>query len=318
MQKFDIEKYLKDVRCKQSSRYENSLIASIDTEALFTDRNLENIICKFSKSEFAIREVQKPYKVEDYFPKPQVLKKVSGLKIMKEEKENQGDEGSTVKDTFRNPMISIENRTSRSPSPNLTHERRSTADFFQNSLEVQCKKSGTVHVSRSGPRNSSKITQEKGVNTEKMIENLEIPCKTLTLCTCILAGSLFSHKADCKKVQVAIGRIYKRLSVVEACVKLQRAIREFLKRKKLSSLLLDSDFLLFSTPYKQKEVQNSVLSLYDSFFAERYSDFKDGTSKLNSEGSEILGKMLITSSILKNCRSDFEDTVDFELSGTFK
>ena len=229
-------------------------------------------------------------------------------------------------------MISIDHRTSRSPSPNQNHERRYTADFNIN------QKYSELQLSKPDPSNLEVTLQPiSSLSSKQLLKNNR---QSLRVCTCILAGSLYLHKRNCKKINVLIESelvIKKKFSIVEACVFIQREIRKYINKKRnLNTDIFKSDkieFALFAdtsnASCKKRQVCSSVLSSYcwnEKYLDERYPELKERTdtsqsdlgSKLNSQRPEFLEQMMINSDVLKNCRNELDESIDFELSGTFK
>ena len=110
---------------------------------------------------------------------------------------------------------------------------------------------------------------------------------------------MYLHKIGCKKVEICVktSLAIKRLSVVEACIKIQREVRKFLSKKQLSFCFHDE----YSESYR--------------YLKHIGSDF---SSKHEFQEVGFLEQILLTSSALKNYREGLGESIDFELSGTFK
>ncbi|OMJ83936.1 hypothetical protein SteCoe_15032 [Stentor coeruleus] len=347
MSEFDIEKFLIEVKTRQKQKIiPRAARASVDTESLFTDRNDQLPFHFYSKSHYyqpraytpirVIHDSSKPYNVEDYFPKnPSTCSSIaSSVRHAKENarshtsctplSKKEWEEIHHTKDSNRNPLISIENRFSRSPSPYRTHDRHSTADFninlVTNTKERQSKSPKTLEVT---------LLQQNSLSNETFASKLT---QSLTVCTCILAGSLYLHKIGCKKVEVLVekGKVKKRFGIVEAVVKIQREFRKFIMRKSLKKSGIKINLGIFSkVSNEKKNVYSSVLSSYvfaENSGSDRYTgldsamntSLSETSSRMNSQKPEFLEKVLISGNVLKGYKNNPDESIDFDLSGTFK
>ena len=304
---FDIQTYLKDIKSRQRGRYNRTYMReSIDTESLFTDRSEENTILRYSKRKneerpvaVKIVEIRKPYIVEDYFPKAYNSRSIE--KYSKNSSSNRSsstiankenisslfnsssntkkswDDRSQGKVSSHNPLVSFDYRSSASPSPNPNHRHKPTGDFPQ--------------PYKAKP---------------KLIQS------TLTLCTCILSGKLYTHTKGCTKVPVTVTHSMpiKKLSIVEACIKIQREFRKYLKKSR--KLSIDFPFYVDNSKCKSKKVLSSIM--------ESYSFSKDSESIFHEigESDRFLDRVFNPGEVIKDFRSEFEESIDFELSNTFK
>lgn len=303
---FDLQTYLKDIKSRQKCRYEKSQTrSSIDTESLFTDRSescnpSRYPYLKYQDRPVAVKviEIHKPYILEDFFPKSykpcqnypksssqrsnSVLSNKENFSLIQDSssksKPRDWENTSFGKISSRNPLTSFDYPSDTSPSPNPVHLRKPTADFPQ-------------------PYKPSEKPQN-------------IP---LTLCTCILSGKLYRHLKGCKKVSVIVtkGKVCKKFSVVEACILIQREFRRYLRKKyNKGKESIDFPFFVDVSRCRPKRVLSSVL--------DSYSFSKDSEIFVDLESDRFMNKMIVPDEILKDFRSDFEESIDFELSNTFK
>lgn len=347
MTDFDLDKYLNEVKSRQKQKTTpHAIRASIDTESLFTDRNQEIPLSLYIRSHYhqpraytpvrVVHEPQKPYNVEDYYPKCSSVYS-SFASSSRHNKENtrlntshtplskkEWEEIHHTKDSNRNPLISIENRFSRSPSPYYTHDRHLTADFNNNTLlstkDKHIKSPKTLDVTLL-PKTSVSSDDFSSKRTH-----------SLRVCTCILSGSLYLHKIGCKKVEVLVekGKVRKRFGIVEAVIKIQREYRNYTMRKSLKKSGIQIDLGIFTRKSDgKKKIVSSVLSSYcfaDNSGSDRYAgldsalntSLSETSSRMNSQKLEFLEKMIINGNMLKGYKIDPDESIDFELSGTFK
>ena len=306
---FDLQSYLKDIKSRQNSRYHKSQPrTSIDTESLFTDRSdafspSHHSHLNHINRQVAVKviEIQKPYILEDYFPKTykptekftksiplrssSVLshnkENLPGQKPCSRAKAKDWGDDSLEKISSRNPLVSFDYRSDTSPSPNLNHNRRQTADFPQ------------------------------PYKPKKREPSQSIP---LTLCTCILSGKLYRHLRGCRKVEVVVikGKVTKKLSVLEACIKIQRQVRKHFKdRRSALKDSIDFPFFVDVSKCRPKQFMSSVL--------ESYSFSKDSESLIGDfESDRFMDRIIPGQVFLKNFPNESEESIDFELSNTFK
>ena len=302
---FDLQSYLKDIKSRQICRYNKSQNhSSIDTESLFTDRSDTCNPSHYSNLNYLDRpvavkviEIHKPYIVEDFFPKTykppekytkhtfqrssSVLSNKENLPSQKHcsrTKPKDWRDNSLEKISSRNPLVSFDYRSDTSPSPNLNHNRRQTADFPQ-------------------PYRPKEKSQS-------------IP---LTLCTCILSGKLYRHLRGCKKVEVVVtkGKVTKKFSVLEACIRIQRQVRKYLVvRRSTVKDSIDFPFFVDISKCRPKKFMSSVL--------ESYSFSKDSESIIGDFESDRFMDRIMPGEGFRDFHSEFEESIDFELSNTFK
>jgi hypothetical protein len=104
----------------------------------------------------------------------------------------------------------------------------------------------------------------------------------------------------------------KRFGIVEACVKIQREFRKFLKKKAKTKESIDFPFFVDISKCRPKKVLNSIIESY-SFSRDSESIFHD-----IEDSDRFLDRVFNPGEVVKDFRSEFDESIDFELSNTFK
>jgi hypothetical protein len=331
-QNFDINEYLPKARAAKNQRVneilasleedsENlSVLSSVDTEALLHSSDEESPP-KNIQNKGKFHEIQKkiPKNMEksfEYFNKKSQNDDFSVISSVDTEALllSSDEEDHPIKKQ-KKPDFSLKN------SKNPENPRKDFQDLQRpkaSSLSI-----GKTSVLNLIPKRMSLETSSISIPASKMLSKSALvwkpsdvfnsfrqqaaPMRSLKVCTCILAGSIFAHQRNCAPVTILADfsqkpvPLKRKLGVLEAVVLIQKEFRRFLRKK--AKITVKKDFPVFyidqaaktlNNAYKELEVLKSMASDRSSEISMEGNEFEmssvDTDSLLNSSFSSILSR----------------------------
>lgn len=223
-EKFDINEYLPKARAAKKQQVKDilasldiesesmSIVSSVDTEALLQSSDEEDYVPKKENILRGPKTRDFKIKAETRKPESDVTKKYS------------------EKDFGRSPLMS------QSRSGNLSVAKSQVLSVVPKKLNIETL-SLSVSSSKRQSRSSSSMKPSDFFNN--IMPMLTKNTKTLKICTCVLAGSLYRHYSNCSPLTViaelgTVRHIPKKAqpSFMQSVVAIQRAIRKFIAKKR--------------------------------------------------------------------------------------
>ncbi|OMJ73660.1 hypothetical protein SteCoe_27594 [Stentor coeruleus] len=246
-EKFDINEYLpkaraakkqqvKDILASLDVESENmSIVSSVDTEALLQSSDEEDYVPKKEN-------IMRGPKTRDF-----------GIKSETRKIESDVTKKFSEKDFGRSPLMS------QSRSGNLSVAKSQVLSVIPKKLTIETL-SLSVCGSKRQSRSSSSIKPSDNFNNAMPLSSKST--KTLKICTCILAGSLYRHYSNCSQLTVLaeLGTVKhiskkKQRNFMQSIVAIQRSIRKFIAKRRA-----------YKNPFANKSYAEKSQKLQSDYF----------------------------------------------------